>query len=297
MAAGTTTSGSAADSLNVIIDSATLVREYVGSYSRTVTMERLPVGTGLSWDEVSTAQLTAQSITETTELNNPQQFVDSILSLTPTQCGIMTRVTKKAKHRLSPKVLATWGSGAQKAMDRYKNDQYLALLDTATVSQPGAASTLSQGVIGAMARQITSNTTAPATSAIYTVLHGFQIHDVESEVLSGIGTYTIPSGMTEETFKRGFKGMCRGTTVYEDGNITIDGSDDAKGGVHAKEAVLCVQGMAPVGYTKFNESYGGGADEFYLYDDFIFGERHAGGGSSGGGWLKEIYSDALAPTA
>ena len=170
MAAGTTTSGSAADSLNVIIDSATLVREYVGSYSRTVTMERLPVGTGLSWDEVSTAQLTAQSITETTELNNPQQFVDSILSLTPTQCGIMTRVTKKAKHRLSPKVLATWGSGAQKAMDRYKNDQYLALLDTATVSQPGAASTLSQGVIGAMARQITSNTTAPATSAIYTVL-------------------------------------------------------------------------------------------------------------------------------
>lgn len=295
--AGPTTTAQLADSLQTVIDSALTVREYQGRWAQTCEVQRLPQGTGLSWEEVALAQLSAQAITETTELDNPQQISDSLLTLTPTQVGIHIRITDKAKHRVTPKVLAKTGVLGQQAMDRYKDEQYITLLDSATTSLSGTGSTLVSGVIGAAARRITSNVTEGATSAISTVLHGYQIHDIQTEILSGLGTYAIPSGLTEEVFRRGFSGTCMGTNVYEDGNIPIDSTPDAKGGVHAREAVICVQGMSPRAVSVRKEHIGGGATDMFLYDDFIFGERHAGGGSSGGGWLFEIFSDATVPTS
>lgn len=290
MATGPTTTGALADSLPIVIDSARIVREHEGVYSRTCDMQRLPAGTGLNWDEIDLAQLSAQAITETTELDNPQQLVDSLLSITPTQVGIQVRFTDKARHRVSKNVLAKTGSLAQNAMDRKKDEDYITILDGATTSLSGAGTTLASGVVAAAASRIKGNTTEPSNGQIYTVLHPFQLKDIQDEIVSGVGTYAIPSGMTEETFRRGFSGSLFGTLVYTDGNITIDGSDDAKGGVHSKEAVICVQGMSARGTTVRKEHIGGGAEDMFLYDDYAFGERSAGN------WLYEVYSDALAPT-
>jgi len=49
-----------------------------------VDKQTLGEGIGLSWQEITYAQLTAQAITETTELDNPQQIADSLLTITPT---------------------------------------------------------------------------------------------------------------------------------------------------------------------------------------------------------------------
>lgn len=295
MATGTTTSNSA--ELQTIIDKALLIREYTGTWSRTCEVQRKPAGTGLSYEETTTQQLSAQSVDENTILDSPQQIQDLILTATPTQCGIMTRVTRLAKFTISKKQLATWGETGQIAMDRYKNDAYLTSFDTGT-SLSGTGTTLVSGVIGAAARRISSNPTeSGGDSPISTVLHGYQIHDLQSEIVSGIGTYTVPQGLTEEVYKHGWRGTLYNTNVYEDGNIVIDSSTDADGGVHPRKGLILVQGMEPAAYEKFNPAYGGGADEYYLYDHFIFVERHAGGGSSGGGWLFQIKSNATAPTS
>lgn len=296
MAVGTTNTDSLADSLPLVIDSANTVREFVGVCTKVSEMHRLPANSGLSWEEVTAQQLQAQSISEDTVLNNPQQITDTILTLTPTQCGIQIRITDKAKHRVSSKMLSQIGKLGQEAMDRYKDDQYLTLIDSGT-SLSGAGTTLDAGVIGAAKVRATSNATAPAVGPFYSVLHGYQIHDIETQIMSGVGTYAIPAGLTEEVFRMGLRGELRGTMLYEDGNITIDGSTDAKGAVHPREAVLLIQGMSPRGETQRRPDIGGGATDMFLYDDFIFGERQPGGGSGTGGWLYEIYSDATAPTA
>lgn len=295
MATGATTTTALADSLPVVIDSARSVREYEGTYSRTCEMHRLPAGTGLDWDEITIAQLTAQSVTENTTLDNPQQLSDTKLTITPTQVGIQVRWTNKAKHRLSKIVLAKTGALAQQAMDRKKDEDYITLLDGATNSQPGTGSALTSGVISAAVANITGNVTEGATGPICTVLHPFQLKDIQDEIVAGIGTYTIPAGMSEETFRRGFSGTLFGTNVYTDGNITIDSTPDAKGGVHAKMGVICVQGMAPAAYIKPLPEVGGGAEDMFLYDDYAFGERLAAGSTSAFVW--EIYSDATAPTS
>lgn len=291
MAVGNTTTGSLADSLPLVIDSARLTREQTGVFMRTTETHTLEDNTGLSWEEIKVGQLTAQAVTELTVLANPQQYSDTLFTLTPAMTGLTTIVTDRTYRRVSKKTIAEMGPAAQNAIQRKKDQDYLTILDGATTSLGGAGTTLTSGHISAAAKRITSNATEPGVGEIYTVLHGIQIKDIQDEIVAGIGTYTVPTGLTDDVFRRGFQGSLFGTNVFEDGNITVDASDDAKGGVHTREAIVMVQGRAPHTETKRLPEVGGGADQMFYYDEYIFGERNAGV------WLYEIYSDALAPTS
>ena len=291
MASGNTTTGSLADSQQLIIDSARIVREYEGRWSSCCDVQRLDENTGLSWEEISLAALSAQAITETTELDNPQQIADTLFSITPTVSGIHMVVTDRVYRRMPKKVIAKMGSLGQNAIDRKKDEDYLATFAGATTTLSGTGTTLASGVIDACKARITSNTTEPAMGTIVTVLHGFQIKDIQDELKAGVGTYTIPSGLTEDVFRKGFQGTVGGTNLYEDGNITLTATPDARGAVHAREAIVMVQGHSPRTENRRRPQTGGGADEVFMYDEYALGERSAGN------WLFGILSDATAPTS
>ena len=286
-----TDTGSLADSKQLVIDSARIVREYEGVWSRTCDVQRLSENTGLSWEEISLAQLSAQAISENTVLENPQSITDALFTVTPTMTGINVIVTDRVYRRMPKSVIAKMGALAQNAIDRKKDEDYLATFATATTTLSGTGTTLASGIIDAAKSRITSNTTEPAMGTIVTVLHGFQIKDIQDELKSGVGTYAIPSGITEDVFRRGFSGTVGGTNVYEDGNIAITATPDARGATHAREAIVMVQGMSPRSTTRRREEIGGGAEEMFIYDEYALGER------SPGNWLYGILTDATAPTA
>lgn len=184
------------------------------------------------------------------------------------------------------------GGLAQAAISRKVDQDLLLVFDGATVSQPGANTTLDPMVISAMASQIKGNTTEPWDGPVYCVLHPFQKHDIVSHLTSGVGTYPVPDGLSRETFTNGFEGKIGGAEVYEDGNLTVDSSGDAKGGVFAGGkggGIVKVQGRSPWKTTRDEPSLGGGAISIWLWDEYAAGERSAGN------WTKEIYSDATAP--
>lgn len=298
MAVGNTTTGSLADSLPLIIDSARLTREQTGVFMRTTETHTLDDNTGLNWEEITVGQLAAQAITELTVLENPQQYSDTIQTFTPAMTGLTTIVTDRTYRRITSKTVAQLGPAAQNAIQRKKDQDYLTVLDGATTSLCGAGNTLTSGHISAAARRISSPGTSsgvgePSVGEIFTVLHGIQIKDIQDEIVAGVGTYTVPSGLTEDVFRRGFQGSLFGTNVFEDGNIAVDASDDAKGGVHTREAILMIQGRAPHSETKRLPEVGGGADQMFYYDEYIFGERSFVNSYG----LYEIYSDALAPSS
>jgi len=291
MASGDTITQSLADSLDTVVASARQVREYEGVMPNLVDKVTLGEGTGLSWREVDMAQLTAQAITETTILDNPQQMSDSLRTITPTVTGIQTLITDRVASRLNPKAYAQLGSLAQNAIQRKKDEDGLTVLDGATTSLPGAGSTLTSGHIAAAVYRISSNETEPGNPPYRCVLHGFQIKDIFDEIVNGIGTYNVPEGLTARVFAEGFRGQIANAQIYEDGNISIDDSDDAKGGVFAQEAIVLVQGRASRATSVRREDIGAGATVVYLYDEYAYGERSAGN------WLYEILSDATAPTS
>jgi len=292
MASGETLSGSLADSLPSLIADARIVREYEGVWQRTTDVRKLKEGTGLNWQEIDLSQMTAQDVTETTINENPQQFVDTLLQLEPDMVQIMTKVTDRTYRKIADVVEGKMGTLAGNAMARKKDEDYLSLFaGFGTGASPAAGNPLSFGHITAAVSRIGSNTTEPSTAEIHAVLHGFQIKDVQDEILAGIGTYTVPNGMTDDTFRKGFRGTIAGANVFEDGNITIDSSDDATGAVHSKEAVVSVMGMTIKNETRRDPSYGGGADEIFMTDEYGFVERSASN------WAYVIVSDATAPTS
>lgn len=253
----------------------------------------LDPNTGLSWEEVELARLTAQRITETTRFENYQQHADTLARYTPTMIAVGTLVTDLVYRAISKLVIAQMGTLAQEAMERLKDLDVLTAIDAFTNSTPGAGSTLASSHLTAAFANQRGNTTEGGRGPAYVLLHGFQWKDIQDELLSGVGTYPLPAGMTADTFRDGFTGkMIDGAEVYTDNNIVIDASADAKGGAFFRMALLFIQGRPKRTVTVRDEEYGGGADKMLHYDHYIVGERTPNAVSVLG-W--ELYSDATAP--
>ena len=290
MASGNTITGSLADSLPEWIMSARQVRENEGVVPQLVERQKLGEGLGLTWNEVTFDKLEAQSITETTVLDNPQQLSDTNFAITPTMIGIMTLITDRVAKRISKTALAKTGGLAQNAIQRKKNADGITMFDGFGTSYPGSGTTtLTSGHISSAKALITGNSTEPGNPPFRCVLHGYQLKDIEDEIVAGIGTYVVDEGLTARVFKEGFRGMIAGVQLYEDGNISTS-NNEAKGAVFAQEAIVLVEGRAPRAVTVRKEDIGGGATAVYHYDEYAYGERLDT-------WGVEIFSDATVPTS
>ena len=290
MSTGNTTTSSLADSLPTYIMAAMNVREFEGFMPQLVDKVTLGTGEGLTWNEVKYSALTAQAITESTVLDNPQQLEDTLFSVTPTVIGIETLITDRVADRIDKKGFAKLGALAQNAMQRKKDEDGLAVLDGFSTSLCGAGSTLTAGHIGAAVARVRGNSTERGNPPYYCVLHSYQIEDIDDEIQAGVGTYNIPEGPTARVFTEGFSGKIAGAMVFADDNISIDSSDDAIGGVFAKEAIVLVQGRAPRAVAVRAEEIGAGATKLFHYDEYAFGERQDA-------WGCEVKSDATSPTS
>src|SRR3989304_5693219 len=289
---GETTSGSLTDSLPTIIADARIVREYEGVWKRTCDVRDQAKGTGLSWNEISLAQIDAQDITETTRNENFQSIADPLFTTPPAMTQIALKITDRTYRKIAAVVESKVGSLAGNAMARKKDEDYLDLFSTfGTGASPLTGNPLSFGHIAAAKNRISSNVTEPSSAPVYAVLHGFQIKDLQDEVLAGIGTFTVPNGMTEQFFRKGFMGTLAGANVFEDGNITVDATPDARGAVHSGDAVVAVLGMGIKTETRRDPSFGGGADEIFMTDEYGFGGRSAGN------WASAVLRHATAPTS
>lgn len=295
MASGETITGSLSDALPSIIADARIVKEFQGTWMRTTDVRRQKAGTGLSWQEFALSQVAGQSITEATTNANFQQLQGTLFSIEPVMNQIIIKITDRTFRKLAAVVTGKFGALAGNAMSRLQDEDYLALASTfATTASPGAGNPLSFGHIAAAKSNVTSNTTETSMAEVFTVLHGFQIKDIQDEVLAGVGTYTIPVGLTADTFRQGFSGTVAGTNVFEDGNITIDSADDANGMTHSREGVVSAIGMEIKKETDRDIFFGGGADVISLVNEYAHAERKS---NSTQVWAYLLKSDATAPTS
>ena len=287
MAAGNTTTGSLADSIDVIQASARSRRQYDGVMPQLVDRVELDANSGTAWREILIANLSAQAVTENTVLDNPQQYDDSAITITPEMIQIQTFISDKSKRNINNKVLAQMGKMPGEAMMRKKDEDGLTAADAST--QMGAAGTPVQtGDVAAARYIITSNATEPGPLPIAGVFHGFCIKDFYDELVAGVGTYPVPEGSTATVFQSAFTLPIANVSIHEDGNISIDSSDDAKNFVFSKSAWILVEGMTIRTESKREPNIAGGGDSLFMTDEFAYGLRLAN-------WTREIIGDATAP--
>ena len=278
-----------------MVAQARIIREDEGVWQRTTDVIKQKPGTGLEWQEFSLNQLQASDITETTRNENYQQLSGQLLELEPDMTQILVKITDRTFRKIQSVVRAKMGGLAQNAMERKKDEDYLSLFSGfATTTSPGTGNPISFGHISAAVANIESNVTEPSMGVISSILHGFQIYDIQAELVAGVGTYTIPNGLTEEVFRRGFRGTVSGSNVFKDGNITVDATPDANGATHALEGVVAVMGMMRKPETDRDPYFGGGADVIIFTDEYGFIERDSAGTQV---WAQRHLSDATAPAS
>ena len=292
MATGTTRAGNLADSLPTVIQSARLFEEYEFIVPKTVDRTDLPRGQGNTWNEIRLEQIVAMGITENTVNENPQLFQDTLFSVTPTMVQVFTRITDKTMRRISGNVASMLGKGAQIAMNRKLDQDGISQFANFSVELAGTGVTLNHGHISASVANIQGNATESGVGAgpIHAVLHPFGIKDLQDEVESGIGTYILNSGVTQDFFRNGFSGSVAGANVWADGNIVIDATPDARGACYAQRAIVLVRELEMKTETRRRPDVGGGADELFITSGYAFGERRDV-------WGRSLFHNATAPTS
>lgn len=292
MPVGENTSGSLAEGLQTIVADARIRAEFEGIFARVTTKETQEEGTGMAWTRTILEKLVAQDITETTDNNNFQMFDGSSITVTPEMTQIVTKVTDRFYRKQAKVVSSKVGPLAGNAMARKKDKDFLSLFSTFTSStSPGSGNPLSFGAIAASVSRIKSNTSEPNMGPIHTILRGEQVYDLQTELVQGVGTYTVPDGLTDDTYRQGFSGSVAGSNVWTDDNIATFGSTDARGAVIAQSAVLWIQAMGMKTETDRDILFGGGADVLSMVDEYGFVE------DGGGYWAFQIVSDATPPTS
>ena len=280
------------EGLDTVLANARTTREFPADVMLKVCdRQTLSEGTGTAWREFLSATLTAQNYGETDDIDNPQEMDGSILSATPQLVAIQTFIGDRVKMRLNQKAYATFGNLAQQGIQRLKDQDGLALFATFTTTLGGTGTTMTSGHIMAAVRRITSDADEPGPSPIHFVGHGYQLYDLQSEILSGVGTYPIPAGYTAETYARGFRGSVTDVQVWEDGLITVDSTPDVRGGTFSKMAVLCVQGKSPWKDSRYEPQKGYGGWNVWIKDEYIWAQRSAGN------WAYSNLNDGTAPTS
>lgn len=269
-----------------------------GTWERVTTVKRQAEGEGLTFGWSIVNQIDAQNITENQSNNNFQQFQVSTQSTQPEMTQVIIKVTDRTYRKAPKQVTGEMGKASGRAMERKKNRDFLSLFTTfATTNSPGTGQPLSHGHIHAAVVNAESNTTEPAMSVISTVLHGFQIYDLQIEQLAPIGTYAIPAGMTEDVYRNGFKGKVGGSNVFVDGNIVLTSTPDANGATIAREGVYSVMGMTLKRETDRDIYFGGGADVISLTDEYAFAENKSGTAGTTQVFCYRHLSDATAPAS
>ena len=305
--ANATLTGSLADSLDVVTSSARIVREFEGVMTQAVDRITLRENIGITWREVDLAKLTAQDITESTVLDNPQKIADTLFQVTPTVIGIHTVITDRVRMRVSSETLAQMGRLAQNAIERLKSQRGHSILSSASTDLGNTSNPLLSAFIAAGVARIRGNSNEPGMPPFNVGLHPFGVHDIWAEIVTGVmpddtaanrvisgfptdGTTTASRpGDAGSVFQNGFRGNVAGASIMEDGLLSTSGNKST-GGVFAKEGIVLVQGFAPRTYTERMNNLGGGAEVLYIYDEFAYGER------SSGNWVFGLSHDATAPT-
>jgi len=257
-----------------------------------VENHRIPQG-HKQWDLLTYARLTtAQALSEGVDLTASQQLVTNSLSITPSEHGIISTISKRLVRRQGDSsVVSTAGTMIANSLRRRMALDVIALYDGFSKSVVGAGSALDVTYFrGAISYLMTDNSSSygPAPMPLRAALHIEQISDIILDISDpGTAAGGRPAGFGDDLLQRWWRGNDRlyGVQVFHSGNITRDSSDDSKGAILAEGALALVMANDADATEETDNSLR--AVEYGIFQEWGEGERADVHG-------VEVYSDTAA---
>ncbi len=187
--------------------------------------------------------ISANTLNEGVDMTNTETMQDTNVQVTLNEVGAKIILTDVALEDDKEELQGIAGRLLGNAVAKKQDTDLLALLDNGTNTVGTSGSALTMGFLAAAKAILTGNaesTGGPAPLPYVIVLHPYQsldLVDVITPLLPAITTTagggSLSTSFTDDVLKNYMIGRLFGMNIIEDGNITIDATPDAKGGVFA----------------------------------------------------------------
>ena len=233
----TATTGNLENAQKIIISAARYTEEH--NAPALALIESFSLGKGEKQVTVpKVGQMTMSDLQDGVDIIDEEDIGMTTVDLTASEVGAKVIITDKLLKQSAVNVMSIIGRQLGDGMARKKDTDVHALYSGFSTSLGAANTTMSlANTAGAIAYAKANK----FGSQVYIIQHPNAVFDIANTAVTASSTYPVPKGWSEDLLGEFFSGLrpLNGVAIFEDGNLTIDASDDVVGAIADKSA-LCV---------------------------------------------------------
>jgi len=189
-------------------------------------------------------QMTITDLTDGQDIVDEEDIGMSTVDLTAAEVGAKVILTDKLVRQSAENVFSIIGRQLGDGMARKKDTDVHALysgLNGGTTLGAAAATMSLANVAGSIAYAKANK----FGSQMYILQHPNAVFDIANTAVTASATYPVPKGWSEDLLGEFFSGLrpLNGVPIFEDGNLSIDSSDDAIGVIADKSALAVLKSV------------------------------------------------------
>ena len=233
--AQTATTGSLENAQRIIISTARYTEEHNAPAMNLI--EKFTLGKGNKQVTVpKVGQMSMSDLVDGQDIIDEEDIGMSTVDLTAAEVGAKVILTDKLVRQSAANVFSIIGRQLGDGMARKKDTDVTDLYsgfstDFGAAGRSMSLANVSAAVAYAKGKKFGSN--------VYIVQHPFAVWDIANTAVTASNTYPVPAGWTADLLGNFFSGLrpINGVPIFEDGNISIDSSDDAVGVIADRSAL------------------------------------------------------------
>ena len=235
--AQTATTGNLENAQRIIISTARYTEEHNAPAMNLIEQFSLPKGSK-QVTVPKVGQMDMSDLVDGQDIIDEEDIGMTTVDLTAAEVGAKIVITDKLARQSAQNVFSIIGRQLGDGMARKKDKDVLALYSGFSTDIGSAGRSMSLANVSATVAYAKGNRFG---SQVYIVQHPFAVWDIANTAVTASTTYPVPNGWSQDLLGNFFSGLrpINGVPIFEDGNITIDSSDDAVG-VCADKSALAV---------------------------------------------------------
>ena len=241
--AQTATTGNLENAQRIIIAAARYTEEHNAPAMALIESFNLPRG-AKQVTVPKVGQMTMSDLTDGQDIIDEEEIGMTTVDLTAAEVGAKVILTDKLVRQAADNVMSIVGRQLGDGMARKKDTDVHALysgLNGGTTL--GAAST--SMTLAFTAAAIAYSKANKFGSQTYILQHPNAVFDIANTAVTASSTYPVPAGWSEDLLGNFWSGLrpLNGVPIFEDGNLSVDASDDAIGVIADKSALAVLKSV------------------------------------------------------
>ena len=239
--ASTATTGSLENAQRIIIATSRYTEEHNAPAMNLI--EQFTLGKGEKQVTVpKVGQMSMSDLVDGLDIVDEEQIGMTTVDLTASEVGAKIIITDKLARQSAETVFSIIGRQLGDGMARKKDVDVLALYSGFSTDIGAAGRAMSLANVSATVAYAKGKKFG---TQVYIVQHPFAVWDIANTAVTASATYPVPAGWSAELLGNFFSGLrpINGVPIFEDGNITIDSSDDAVGVCAARSALAVLKSV------------------------------------------------------